>query len=66
MEEVKKLKVLVKHWREHNTEHTGTYDGWAEKMLHMGNKDAYRVLKEIGARSREINNCFDDLEKVLS
>jgi hypothetical protein len=66
MEEVNKLKVLVKHWREHNTEHTGTYDSWAEKMRLAGNEKAYQVLKEIGSRSRELDMYFDELEKVLS
>ena len=66
MEEVKKLKVLVKHWREHNDEHADTYDSWAQKMHIAGNDEAERILKEISVRTKEVIPLFEDLGNILS
>jgi chitinase len=66
MEEIKKLKVLVKHWRDHNNEHADTYDSWAQKMSIAGNDEAERILKEISIRTKEVTPLFEDLEDILS
>ena len=65
MEEVKKLKVLVKHWRDHNSDHADTYDSWAQKMRIAGNDEAEKILKEISVRTKELTSLFENLENIL-
>uniref|UniRef100_A0A7C4W3J5 DUF8180 domain-containing protein n=1 Tax=Geoglobus ahangari TaxID=113653 RepID=A0A7C4W3J5_9EURY len=39
------LKVLVKHWIEHNEEHIKKYKEWAEK-LRDSREDLYKLILE--------------------
>ena len=36
MDEREKLKILLKHWIEHNTEHSEEFREWAEKAKAFG------------------------------
>lgn len=66
MEEMNKLKALVKHWRAHNNEHATTYDRWVEKVRLAGNDEAERLLKEISDRTKEMTLLFTELEDILA
>jgi len=36
-----KLEILLKHWVEHNEEHAGEFQKWAEKAKALGHVDTY-------------------------
>ena len=39
MDETEKLRKLLSHWVEHNSEHALIYKGWAEKALSFDNEE---------------------------
>jgi len=65
MEEREKLKHLVAHWEEHNSDHADTYRNWAGKMNAGGDDEAAGILEEIAKRTDEMGRLFQDLAKAL-
>jgi hypothetical protein len=55
MEEIDKLRVLLPHWIEHNGEHAGEFQSWAERAGGARDAllDAARLLEEANARLEE-------------
>jgi len=58
MNDLDKLRHLLKHWLEHNDAHINTYEEWAQKTETMGEKDISEILKQITDESRKLNNLF--------
>ncbi len=65
MPEIEKLKILLKHWIEHNHEHAETYIEWAEKARAAGNADLAGMLKEIAAETKKIDALFEKAKKAI-
>lgn len=61
-EEIKKLIILIEHWKEHNIEHAATYLEWAEKI---GERNISEVLRQIATATTDINLIFERLQKVI-
>lgn len=60
MNEVEKLRVLIPHWIEHNTEHADEFRSWAEKV------DEYdEELFEAAEAIEEANRVLDELLEKL-
>ena len=58
MTELEKLKVLLKHWIEHNDAHVKTYDEWASKAGSFGNEELSAILRQISEESRKMDALF--------
>ena len=58
MNDLDKLRHLLKHWMEHNDAHVSTYDEWTRKTKAMGEKDLSEILEQITRESRKLNNLF--------
>jgi cobalt/nickel transport system ATP-binding protein len=55
---VKKIKILLSHWAEHNIEHAKTYLEWADKAEAAGEKELAQLLREIAKESEKMNGLF--------
>jgi len=55
MNEIEKLRVLLPHWIEHNSEHAATFRRWAEQARQAGYGDAARDV-QIAAEKLEAAN----------
>ncbi|MBF0566708.1 MAG: hypothetical protein HQK89_15895 [Nitrospirae bacterium] len=67
MEDMKKLKSLVEHWKFHNVEHAETYLKWSEKV---SNHEALsKVLQQVSVESIKVNDLLKEavalIEKAL-
>jgi hypothetical protein len=65
MNELEKLKRLLRHWKEHNDEHAETYRQWAEKAGNLGNKELSAVLVRLCDETKEMNGLFEEAEKKI-
>jgi hypothetical protein len=54
-ETIKKLKVLLSHWMEHNQEHAAEYEKWALKAKAEGFAELDHALKEASNVIRKTN-----------
>ncbi len=64
--EMKKLRVLIEHWMEHNKEHADTYSQWAEKAQSQGNAALANVLREIASETQKIEGFFEKARRVMN
>ena len=60
--EKEKLKILLNHWIEHNTEHAQEYAEWAEKAKGFGQAEVY---DEIMQAVQQMNTMNGNLQKAL-
>lgn len=65
MDEREKLKLLVEHWKEHNSEHAGMFRKWADIMGGAGEHEAHRILRELADKTIVLNHYFDKLGNIL-
>ncbi|UCG78199.1 MAG: hypothetical protein JSV21_11720 [Nitrospirota bacterium] len=61
-----KLKVLIDHWKEHNTEHARTYSDWADRMKAEGIEGASSILADIVASTEQLNDKLESLKRALA
>ncbi|KJU84225.1 hypothetical protein MBAV_003582 [Candidatus Magnetobacterium bavaricum] len=59
MTNLEKLQTMLLHWKEHNVEHAGTYEGWSEIMSKEGHTELSQVMQTIAAESLRVNELFD-------
>lgn len=59
----KKIKILLDHWAEHNSEHARTYLEWAGKAEEAGEEELARILREIAVQSEKLNELFKEAKK---
>ena len=57
-EEMKKLRMLLEHWEEHNAEHSKTYLEWARKAEGMGRRELANTLREIAEKTDGLRGLF--------
>jgi hypothetical protein len=53
--EKEKLKVLLNHWIEHNTEHAQEYTEWAEKAKYFGQVAVHDDIKQAVQQMNTMN-----------
>lgn len=63
--EMEKLRILLKHWIEHNHEHAETYIEWAERAKAAGNANLAGMLKEIAAETKKIDELFEKAKRAI-
>ena len=65
MDELEKLRKLLRHWMEHNDEHAEAYLDWSNKASSLGNKDLSTILRQISTESKKLNELFMKAIKAL-
>ncbi len=65
MTDLEKLKKLLEHWAEHNEEHVSTYLEWAEKADASGEKELYKILREIAENTKKMDGLFEKAKKII-
>ena len=63
MNELEKLKKLLRHWKKHNEEHAETYREWAEKASSLGSGDLSEILTRLSQGTRELTGLFEEAER---
>jgi len=64
MNDISKLKHLLGHWAEHNTEHARTYQEWAKKADALGKAELADVLEEIARETEKLDAMFKKAETL--
>jgi rubrerythrin len=64
MDDVSKLKHLLEHWAEHNTEHARTYLDWAKKAEGLGKGELADVLRGIARETEKLDKMFKKAETL--
>ena len=62
MNDVEKLRVLLPHWMEHNTEHADEFRTWAERARAAGED---HLAEHITAAAEKMEAAKRDLETAL-
>jgi len=63
--DIAQLKMLLAYWLEHNTEHAGEFEEWAEKIS-SSEKEVSELLESAVVKMKEINVCLEKAIKLLS
>ena len=63
METIKKLEILLSHWIEHNREHAGEYEKWAQKVKEESLLDVSQTIK---TAAEVIQKSNVNLQKALN
>lgn len=58
MDEITKLRHLLGHWAEHNTEHARTYQDWAKTADSLGRKELAGLLRKIAEETTAMDAHF--------
>jgi hypothetical protein len=66
MDEPAKLRRLLRHWVEHNSEHALIYKGWAEKALSFDNEELSETLELLFYETMSLNMLFEKAIKISS
>ena len=65
MDELEKLKRLLRHWMEHNNEHVQLYKDWAEKVSPIGNRELCEILRRLSNEAEKLNRLFEEAIKMI-
>lgn len=65
MNDLQKLKHLLHHWKEHNTEHAEIYRDWSEKASSLGNEQLSKILGNLYHETKKLNKLFEDAIREL-
>jgi len=65
MNDVEKLKHLLSHWLEHNSEHAGTYRDWSERMKKQGREDLAELLERIARETGKVDDLFKKARSLM-
>jgi len=57
-----KLKILVKHWLEHNNSHIAEYEKWANRCKEENLEEEYNILTLIISKLKELNELYEKLK----
>lgn len=58
MDDISKLRHLLEHWAEHNTEHARTYLDWSKKANALGKTELSAVLRQIADETEKLDALF--------
>jgi hypothetical protein len=64
MDETEKLRRLLSHWVEHNSEHALIYKSWAEKALSLDNEELSETLELLFYETMRLNMLFKKAIKM--
>jgi hypothetical protein len=64
MDETEKLRRLLSHWIEHNSEHALIYKGWAEKASSFDNEELSETLELLFYETMRLNMLFEKAIKI--
>ena len=56
MNALDKLRVLLPHWQEHNKEHAGEFQTWAERARELGEAELADYIEAAARRMEEANH----------
>ncbi len=59
-----KLKILLKHWKEHNNSHITEYEKWLKNAKEEGLNDYAEIIEEVLKKMKEINELYEKMEKI--
>ncbi|MBC8233871.1 hypothetical protein H8E77_30345 [bacterium] len=63
--DMEKLEILLKHWVEHNEEHAGEFEAWAEKAKALGHVDAHAdILSAVESMRKANEHLLKALENL--
>ncbi len=65
MNEFKKLKILLRHWIEHNDEHAEEYKNWAKKAMVLGNEEVSKILEMLYQETSKLNRLIEKAIEIL-
>jgi len=58
MDDRAKLRVLIEHWMEHNSEHVREFITWADKADDMGQPEARKHIEEAARQMEKTNDSL--------
>ena len=61
--DMEKLEILINHWIEHNEEHAGEFEKWAERAKSAGNAAVHDHITDAIKKLLEAN---EHLSKALT
>ncbi len=64
--DMEKLEILLKHWVEHNEEHGGEFEKWAEKAKALGRNDVNNNILQAIEKMREANEFLVKASEKLT
>ena len=64
-DELKKLKMLLCYWREHNNEHAQNYREWSEKTLSLGEQKLSKILISLFDETKKLDRLFEEAIKII-
>jgi hypothetical protein len=64
-DELKKLKLLLCYWREHNNEHAQNYREWSEKTLSLGEQKLSKILISLFDETKKLDRLFEEAVKII-
>ncbi|MGQ9571451.1 MAG: hypothetical protein ACUVUQ_11565 [Thermodesulfovibrionales bacterium] len=65
MGEIKKLKILLNHWIEHNDEHANIYRDWAKRAMVLGNEEVSKIFELLHYETEKLNRLIEKaIEKL--
>jgi hypothetical protein len=56
MDDGAKLRVLIQHWMEHNSEHAREFTTWAAKAGDMGQPEARKNIEDAARQVEKVND----------
>jgi len=65
MDELEKMKRLLRHWIEHNNEHVQLYRDWAEKAASLGNKELSKILICLSDETKKLDRLFEKAIRMI-
>lgn len=65
MDEIKKLKILLNHWIEHNDEHAKAYQDWAKKAMILGNEEVSKIFEILYYETEKMNRLIEKAMEKL-
>ncbi len=60
-----KLKILLKHWKDHNNSHILEYEKWIKRCEEESLMEQAEILKKVVEKLKEINLLYDDLSRLV-
>jgi hypothetical protein len=65
VDELEKLKRLLRHWMEHNNEHVQLYRDWAEKASSLDNPELIEILRRLSNETEKLSRLFEEAIKII-
>lgn len=65
MEEMKKLSIVIEHWIEHNQNHLGEYQKWAQRAGELGLGQVRAEIEEVIKTSTQSNHHLEKALKLI-